>query len=305
MLDEPIRDPRLLQAMEACRPDSEDLADPELAFLADQLAADPGLRAQFDRLKAFDRAVAEAFADVPVPESLEQRILTRIQPQTQRSANQPAENIAPETAPTPTADSAENGLVQLASSPPGESTASPTASMVPSLAASGSPDVSLPGEVSRGCAGSSVRQTRRWWLAVAAGGALAAVAAGVVVVVTGALSRPPTFKQLLDEVVADAAQNLHSQTPVGAAPDQVAPPANFPLSRQVAALRPTRWRMVELAGQRGVAYDLPRCGRARATLYVLESGVSGLPAVPPRKKGWFTFWWLPAMRLPTGALIWT
>jgi len=107
MLDEPIRDPRLLQAMEACRPDSEDLADPELAFLADQLAADPGLRAQFDRLKAFDRAVAEAFADVPVPESLEQRILTRIQPQTQRSANQPAENIAPETAPTPTADSAE------------------------------------------------------------------------------------------------------------------------------------------------------------------------------------------------------
>ena len=71
---DPMRDPRLSEAMEVCRPGHDDLADLGLAFLADRLASDPELDRQFRRLKRLDQSLADAFQDVPVPD----RILARL-----------------------------------------------------------------------------------------------------------------------------------------------------------------------------------------------------------------------------------
>ena len=78
MGNQPMDDPRLAEAIEACRPGSDDLSDPGLAFLAGHLAADPALREAFERLKRLDASLAEAFQDVPVPEGLAGQIAARL-----------------------------------------------------------------------------------------------------------------------------------------------------------------------------------------------------------------------------------
>jgi hypothetical protein len=74
---EPIRDD-LLEAMEACRSGSEDLRDPLIARLAEQLAANPGLAERLERLQRADAAVKAAFEDVAVPAGLAEQILGRL-----------------------------------------------------------------------------------------------------------------------------------------------------------------------------------------------------------------------------------
>ncbi len=78
MNDQPIHDPQILEAMEACRPGSDDLSDPDLAFLSAQLAAHPDLDRRFERIQHLDAKLAEAFHDVPVPEGLADRILAEV-----------------------------------------------------------------------------------------------------------------------------------------------------------------------------------------------------------------------------------
>jgi hypothetical protein len=74
----PTDDARLAEAMEACRPGSDDLSDPGLAILAERLAAGGELKEVFDRLQQVDGSLAEAFRDVPVPGGLADRITARL-----------------------------------------------------------------------------------------------------------------------------------------------------------------------------------------------------------------------------------
>ena len=61
----------------------------------------------------------------------------------------------------------------------------------------------------------------------------------------------------------------------------MAPPAEYPLSGDILPLQGIRWRHVEkFLGGPAVAYDLPTIG-GRATLYVLQRNVPGLPPIPP------------------------
>jgi hypothetical protein len=78
MDDQPLRDPRLIEAMEACRPKSDDVSDPAMAPLVVQMAASSEVDALYERLQQIDSVVADAFRDVPVPAGLADRILARL-----------------------------------------------------------------------------------------------------------------------------------------------------------------------------------------------------------------------------------
>lgn len=93
MDSEPIRDPRIIEAMEACRPGSDDVADPDMAFLAAYLAASPELDKTYERLQSLDASVAKAFQEVLVPEGLAERLLDQLR----RAAAQSASGLPAET----------------------------------------------------------------------------------------------------------------------------------------------------------------------------------------------------------------
>ena len=69
--------------------------------------------------------------------------------------------------------------------------------------------------------------------------------------------------------------------PFGPTISEVAPPVDYPMSRDVVPFKDARWRRVKaFPGGPAVAYDLPS-NAGRATLYVFQRNVPGLPSVPP------------------------
>ena len=77
MCDDPVDKKRVIEALEACRPGSDDSASPELG-LNELLQTDARLRELRERLELADSRVQAAMADVAVPEGLEQRVLARL-----------------------------------------------------------------------------------------------------------------------------------------------------------------------------------------------------------------------------------
>ena len=69
------RNREILEAMESYRARNGDLNDPQFAELAAALGKDLELRARFERLRRADVAIKAAFADVPVPADLAERLL--------------------------------------------------------------------------------------------------------------------------------------------------------------------------------------------------------------------------------------
>lgn len=69
----------LVEALEACRPGCDDLADPDLAAAAAEVAADPALEDRFLRQQKLDVSLAGAIADVPVPPELLARLLAALE----------------------------------------------------------------------------------------------------------------------------------------------------------------------------------------------------------------------------------
>jgi hypothetical protein len=100
MDSQPIRDERILEALEVCRPNSDDLSDPAMADLADQLGANPELKRLCERLQSVDGKLSLAFRDVPVPEGLAQRIIDRLAAARAEQAAKTVLEDAPEDAAT-------------------------------------------------------------------------------------------------------------------------------------------------------------------------------------------------------------
>ena len=78
MKDEAIPPERILEAIEACRPQGDDMSDPMLGPLAEQLAGRPEWEEILRRSRRLDTVLVDVFRDVPVPDELEQRILERL-----------------------------------------------------------------------------------------------------------------------------------------------------------------------------------------------------------------------------------
>ena len=73
-----MQDRHLLERIDACRPGSADLQEPELAPLAGEVAVAGEARELYERVGAWDRAIGEALEDVRVPGGLSDRLLARL-----------------------------------------------------------------------------------------------------------------------------------------------------------------------------------------------------------------------------------
>ncbi|MEX2112099.1 MAG: hypothetical protein WD845_02885 [Pirellulales bacterium] len=71
-------DRRTLEAIEACRPGSDDLLSTELADVALLVDGDPAVHAVYARAQRWDTAVSRAMQEVPVPPGLAERLLSRL-----------------------------------------------------------------------------------------------------------------------------------------------------------------------------------------------------------------------------------
>lgn len=92
---------RILEGIDACRPASDDIRDPDLAFLAGELERDPQTRGLYQLGQKLDASIAAALNDIPVPQDLSQRILARL------AAAQPAIEVPPELQPSAHATNVE------------------------------------------------------------------------------------------------------------------------------------------------------------------------------------------------------
>ena len=240
---------RLREAMEACRDNGRDLSDPQFANLAAQLAEDPELRAQFQRLQEADGAIKVAFAKVTVPTGLANRVSQRLAEAAQGSA----ETVA--NASSGAKSAAADSLVASAA-------AAPVVTSMRSPA-----PLRRPAE----------RYSRRRLLV----GFTALSAAAVLLAAVWFQTYRPRY-DTPSRVLSDAMDFFAADNqPFGPLVSRVAPPAEYPLSRDIAQKPDIRWRPVQdFLGVPAVAYDLPTSA-GRATLYVLQRNVDGLPAFPP------------------------
>ena len=244
---------RLWEAMESCRSGSDDLSDLRFADLAARLAEDPEFRGQFQRLQEADEAIKVAFAKVLVPVGLADRISRRL------------------AEPVTIADSGS----QLAASSPQAVSSSPE---VPALAM---PSVTAPavvvGDGSIPRREPTQRLSRRRLL-VGFSGLAAAAALFAAVWIQTHLPRPETPNSVIEEAMDFFGKD---NQPIGELVSRVPPPAAYPMSRDIVPLQGIRWRHVAtfLDGPT-VAYDLPTLG-GRATLYVVQRSIPGLPSMPP------------------------
>jgi hypothetical protein len=69
---------RIREMLESCRPESDDILDPEMADAARALEGDLRLRDVFARQQRQDRQLRDAFLQVEVPADLEQRLLAAL-----------------------------------------------------------------------------------------------------------------------------------------------------------------------------------------------------------------------------------
>ncbi len=72
-------DRRIIEGIEACRPDSDDLQAADLSDVAHRVADDPAAQAAYRHVQSWDAAIVGAMEQVSVPGGLAERILDRLQ----------------------------------------------------------------------------------------------------------------------------------------------------------------------------------------------------------------------------------
>ncbi len=102
-----MTDQEIQQAIDACRPGSDDLQRPEMAALAEAVRCDSDVRRRYECSQQFDALVMGSFRDVPVPVGLADRLLAAIEPSADRATVESREPVAPRTSEHDTRKNAE------------------------------------------------------------------------------------------------------------------------------------------------------------------------------------------------------
>lgn len=244
-------DKRIVEALDVCRPASDDWQFPELADVAKQVADDPELAQLQRRLEEADLIIAEAIDDVPVPSGLAQRLLERLAAESNGESvaatlgskiEQPATDAAPIDDFAPASDSSSHHPVE------------PTR------------------PVSR----------RRF---VTAAVALAASIAVATTAVIWQRSAPELTPETVQEFAQQQYEGLLGESdwqPMTAAPHHI-----YPKSTRVAS-KAWGWQPLDTSVDRNaIAYDLtPRGSDYKATLMVVRTTVPGLTNIPQKEPVW-------------------
>lgn len=246
MREKPNRDERIVEAIESCRPDSGDVSEPALRWLADALAADPELEQVYRRVQACDARLAAAFHDVEVPEGLASRILAGVATAAALKASGLENTAEQEKTPTEAATTAINDADEPA-----------VGALLP------------------------IRAGRRRWLAAAA--VLAGLAASVAVMLFEfGRAAPMSQEQMLGRAIDYF--NREPELPGTLLTDDNEP-ADYPLGGAIYRFPGIRYRKVErFLDREAMAYDITSRWGVRATLYVVRASgidVTGLPPAPP------------------------
>jgi len=240
-------DKRIVEALDACRPASDDLQFPELADVAELVARDPELTQLQRRLEEADLIIAEAIDDVPVPSGLAERLLARL------AAEANGESVAA---------TLETSLEQPATD----------AEPVDALEPAREPVVELARPVSR----------RRFITAAAALAASIAVATGVVLWQSSAPELTPETVQEFAQQQYEALRGESTWQPMAEAPHDV-----YPKSTRVASKAWAWQPLATSVDRNAIAYDLtPRGSDYKVTLMVLRTTVPGLTTIPQKDPVW-------------------
>ena len=251
-------DPNIVEAMEACRPGSDDVSQPEMAALSAQLAASPALDRAYERLQKLDGALVVAFRNVPAPEGLGDRILAAVAVDSAAASDEGCASAIDSAVASPSADEP----VALASRRK-----------------------------------ASFRRTgRRVLLGAMASSAAAALIVAVVWPFLPAPATRDSEAILSLAMVFASNDRVDGVEPLSRLTAEQA--RQFPISPLVAHHPRIAWREIrdflgqgqgEGRGRDGVAYDITSRAGIRARLYVVGASGEGLPSGPaaqPYPTGW-------------------
>lgn len=90
-----MTDQEIQQAIDACRPGSDDLQRPEMSALAEAVRCDPDVHHRYECSQQFDASVIGLFRDVPVPAGLVDRLLAAVDPSSRRTTAESQEPVTP------------------------------------------------------------------------------------------------------------------------------------------------------------------------------------------------------------------
>lgn len=242
---------RICDALESCRPGSDDLHAPELADIADQVARHPHWKENYERIQKTDAKITAAYQKVPIPEGLQERLIASL---------------------------------HLAQSQAEFST-------VLTTAAEGEVDNPLPADSLTSAAAvpiaTKIRKFSRRWLLLS-GGILTTAAAIFLIVFLGMNNSGGYTKETVQAEAIGFFNNDNPTTP-GKLLTNSSYPEEFPLSNAIRHPNGIRWRcLANFLGKEAVAYDLPSPRGSVATLYVVKRTIPNLldsPTLNPSNTG--------------------
>lgn len=257
----------LSELIDAVRPASDDLAQPDFARLAERSRRDAQTRAILQRSQRLDLAIGDALQDLPVPSGAVERLLTTL-----ASAASASSSAVP-SPPPPATDARARKVVTSTSAGNDRPDFSSCEAAV--KLQRGAHDT--PGSAHTPTAEDASPSRRSRFLT----GALATTA---VVALVGLWALQPAASQfgpheVLNFLHSDWLFNVDEETLVQTPIDERQPPSRYPMAHAVSAPAKAWRRISDFLGRGGVAYQL-RSPAARATLYVVDvEGAQDAPKV--------------------------